>query len=46
LLPASLIAITITHVVTLAVAIALVAIAHPPPGAFMVSQPVSQHVAI
>jgi hypothetical protein len=48
LLPVNLIAVTIAHVVAVAVAIviALIAIARPSPGEFMVSQPVSQHVAI
>jgi hypothetical protein len=46
LLPASLVAVAIAHVVAVAVAIALVAIARPSPGAFTVSQPVSQHAAI
>jgi hypothetical protein len=44
--PASLVAAAITHVVAIAIAIALVADARPSPDVFTVSQPVSQHVAI
>jgi hypothetical protein len=44
--PASLFAVAIAHVVAVAIAIALIAVACLSPGAFTVSQPVSQHVAI
>jgi hypothetical protein len=46
LLPASLVAVAIAHVVAIIVAIALIAIARPSPGVFTVSQPMSQHVVI
>jgi hypothetical protein len=44
--PASLVAVTITHIVTVTVAIALVAVDCPSPDAFKVSQLVSQHAEI
>jgi hypothetical protein len=43
--PASLVTVAIAQVVAIAIAIALIAVACPSPGAFMVSQLVSQHAA-